>query len=1025
MLLPHSHHGRSWPSTFPVNSGTNISASPNQYLDYGEDNDTDIDGSSVLPASQPRKRSRRPQHITDDAQGSPDSPGPGVLKRSKDNFESFCNKDVSKALSTGGAVAAIMYHSGALDPQANDVWPNFRNSVKLPARYYLLDKDTQDSRKARRPRHVREPRPKHRATAPITTVGRPVWNLPVELVELIASYLNRDDIKSMRLVSRELNYNVAQVLFKTVVVPFNTEIYGMLGNEPKPDHKGKKKAKIDVPAYTWNNSNSDSVYKGHGLDVFRGFGCHIQRFGMSFEVNEDTLANPPKKVLTERHQAFWGCYDWPFEEYRRFEHVAGLETTADETPRMKIAFSELSKVRELALSIDSGLGWLNGPDRSIRARILQRPPEVFGSLKQIPDRRAQAQQELWEYLETCHRVALTDIKTSTLYRLDSNRLELDGANLAVDRQPDMPFLDPQIIRQAVPHDTITIPMTASFDDPEIFDRLVSMPALPASGILFSSGLPPSEFGQLMNPINPATLTKSQMEWLLETEWAQRAFLSSYMLSVIDNAPTFSAVHSLNIARLSDRYLPMLHRIDFWNSLPNLTDVTLFVIPSWRGVHKDEAGVVNTPKINPDSAIEPFYLLLNNVISLYRNISKLTIGWTTGGEHAEGVHARNKLILPAPLLGYDTVAADNAEALSVALVQLPFVKHLTLKNCWVSPPALLQFVKAHDHLTLEHLVLNSVSLTATHSLLQNNQQPAVNAQIQNVLPANVAVFNPATGTFIPPNGQGQIGQNQLVQFFIPRLQHILQQMQTQAQASGTSLLNHPQVATLQNQLLHQLHLQNPPVSNQSQILGYSAANIQNAQSQAASMVVTQAIHQHHVQAIQTLPVAQQPSFLSQASIDEQPRDGSWASVIDIITPGPNLSDLGSTFSKADPDRITSLRSIEFISCGYARLPNTQIEQADLDANRRGAYPDRDPYFRRRFNTLAPAMLSTKWRLLGEIVQDVKPEELEVLDAGWNLKTGWENEEEARAVEFDGLLLGGTGRFTGILRAEDRMAQLSVS
>jgi hypothetical protein len=34
-------------------------------------------------------------------------------------------------------------------------------------------------------------------------------------------------------------------------------------------------------------------------------------------------------------------------------------------------------------------------------------------------------------------------------------------------------------------------------------------------------------------------------------------------------------------------------------------------------------------------------------------------------------------------------------------------------------------------------------------------------------------------------------------------------------------------------------------------------------------------------------------------------------------------------------------------------------------------------------------------------------------------GWEDVEEARAVEFDGLLSGGTGRFTGKVQVSDRM------
>src|SRR6185295_2643216 len=102
-----------------------------------------------------------------------------------------------------------------------------------------------------------------------------------------------------------------------------------------------------------------------------------------------------------------------------------------------------------------------------------------------------------------------------------------------------------------------------------------------TGILFSSAVLPTDAGQLMSPIIPANLTKAQKEWLLETEWAQRAFMSSYMLAVIDNPMTFCNVHTLNISQLSDRYIGLLSRHDFWNALPNLANVVLKIIPGWR------------------------------------------------------------------------------------------------------------------------------------------------------------------------------------------------------------------------------------------------------------------------------------------------------------------------------------------------------------------------------------------------------------------------------------------------------------
>jgi hypothetical protein len=962
----------------------------------------------------------------------------------------------------------MLYNSIRPDPGANDIWPECRSSAKLPARYFLLDQSKQPSSDLDPKYRPYKKNGKKAATTtqneesqdlPDATAGRPEWRLPVELVELIANHLNRDDIKALRLVSRELNHNVSQVIFQTVVVPFNTEIYGMLGQEAKPDFKGKKRAQIEQPSYSWINANGDEVYNGHGLDVFRGFGRHIRKFGMSFEVNEDSLSLPPVKSLTEKKTSFWGNYDWPHEEYRRFDAVAGLETAADETPRMKTAFSELTKVKELALSIDSGLGWLNGPDRSIRARVLHRPARVFGTTKVVPDRRAQAQQELWEHIEACHQNAGSDVRLATLYRMDGQRplSELKEANNLADVQPQMPYLDPQLIHAAAPYSTADIPVPTSFDDPYVLDRFVSTPSPSGTGILFSSNKIPSEGAQLVNPIIPANLTKAQREWLLETEWAQRAFMSSYMLSIIDNPTTFEPVHTLNVSGLSDRYLPMLNRSDFWEALPNLHNVTIMLIPGWRAVQKDEAGFVDTPKICPTRCIGVLFDLLRDHIACRANIRHLKVGFVTGGEHAEGLYARNKLLFPAPVMDLRILAetppsfhstalvATDVTRLGGCLLQFPHVEKLVLNNCWITPPALLNFVSMHDHHKLQTLVLDSVSLTA---VLHPNANPHHIAQqaaaLQNIMPAQLGVgaLLGAVGAQAPhfvPN------QQQFLQAYIQTLQMQLQQLQANAMN-----FQHNNIAALQNQLQQQIgqihnvagqqHLQLHQAQGQGQTQGQVQAPIQATTQQPQQQAQTFA-QQHisfanvahlatQVHQLQTqIAAGQQPPLLpaaangqapgnTQSALKAKPREGSWMDIIDQISPGTNLSDFESDHSKADSDRTTSLRTIEFVSCGYAKLANASFDQADVDPRGLAAVL-RNPMFSKRVVALAPAMLSSKWTHLGEIVQEIDPSELAALDAGWNLRTGWEDAEAARAVEFDGLLAGGTGRFTGTIRHSDRV------
>ena len=1013
----------------------------------------------------------------------------GSSKQARDRVRDKDIKELLNSLERHGAITALSYRATEPDTEANDIWPNFRNRAKLPVRYALVEAshgnlaNKELGTSTGRPQVATQGRYNLRgqggASSALTTQamippvtasdskGRPLWQLPVELVEQIIQHLDRDDVKSLRLVSRELNDYTSQAAFRTVVVPFNTEIYGMLEQEAKPDRKGKKRAKISRPEYWWKNANGDEVYNGHGLDVFRGFGRHILRYGMSFEMNEDSLSAPPSKSITEQKTSFWGNYDWPFEEYRRFDAVAGLESAADETPRMKTAFSELTKVKELALSVDSGLGWLNGPDRSIRARILQTPPRIFGSRQHVPDRRSQAQRELWHHIEDTHTRAREDIRIASLYRLEGARPLTDAqeSRLLATGQPSLPFLESHIAQEATPHDTADTVVSPPLEDTSLPDRHVLGSSTVNAGVLFtSSTLQCNDAAHVLSPVVPANLSNAQKEWLLETEWAQRAFLSSYMLSVIDNPTTFDSIHTLNISSLSDRYISTLNRPDFWDSLPNLSDVTLIVIPGWRSVEKDEAGYVTTPSVDPTYQVDTFCGLLQAQVAPRAMISKLTVGYTTGGEYAEGLHARNKLLMPAPLLplkarmhadptiGFmNTATVQDANMLRQALACFPHLEELTLRNCWITPSALVQFVKIHDGYALKELTLDSVSLTAV--LRPSGNAHAMNAAQQAML-VNAPVVHQVLGPNMNNNAAGNVVGNaapanqaygQALNNYIQNLVTQLQQMQ--ANAAGIQQQN--QLQALHTQLQQQMQTaqaltQNMQNTHNLQTLTASQAGATNPQ--AMMHLQQQYVQQQQQQQQQNAQVAQlaaQVNFMqtviasqnaqanaaaaatsnASSALQAPAREGSWMDIIDQISPGTNLSDFGSEHSKADANRTTSLMSISFVSCGYAKLSHLGlgVDQTVIEATHgfAAAAALRNPIFAKRYNALSPAMMSSKWQYLGEIVQEVDLNEYAALDAGWNLRHGWENTEAARAVEFDGLLSGGTGRFTGKVQRSDRV------
>ena len=364
----------------------------------------------------------------------------------------------------------------------------------------------------------------------ISNATWPLGELPVELFDLITTHLSRDDVKSMRMVSKEFEQKVSRSLFHTSVVPFNTELYDMIdeekrsltrGTRPVIRNKGKQKMvqadpplELDAGGLIWQNAKEDKegkVYKGHGLKVFQGFGPHIKRFGMTFEVSEKQLTQPPIKKELDQIDSYHGPYDWPSSHYARFANLAGLENTADETSKMKAAFANLDIVQELALAIESGLGWLNGPDKSMRSRIFERPSPVFGSKYDISDHTTAAAAEFWDALQASQQsfAPYSNIKEVSLeHRLlsASTPSQLDGISQTI-------YANSQ--RWSMIESGKVLPSR-------------SESALSSLGVLYTTtkSSASSDMESLGSLIVPSSLRKEQKEWLLETQWAQQAFLES-------------------------------------------------------------------------------------------------------------------------------------------------------------------------------------------------------------------------------------------------------------------------------------------------------------------------------------------------------------------------------------------------------------------------------------------------------------------------------------------------------------------
>ncbi|KAM3516004.1 hypothetical protein MY11210_000286 [Beauveria gryllotalpidicola] len=184
-------------------------------------------------------------------------------------------------------------------------------------------------------------------------------NLPVEIFGMIVSQISRQDVRNLRVVSRQCEANASAYYFKDVVVPFRSQMLRSIS----PDRDGTLK-------------NLSTSILSNGGRIFGEFGHLIRRFALSLELDEDTLEYPPHKPKQQVIRSYWGLYRWPHASYSRYQEVSGIENDADEFEHMRGALRCLSHVTELGLCSDVGLGFLSGPNlnaryNTIRHRVFQ------------------------------------------------------------------------------------------------------------------------------------------------------------------------------------------------------------------------------------------------------------------------------------------------------------------------------------------------------------------------------------------------------------------------------------------------------------------------------------------------------------------------------------------------------------------------------------------------------------------------------------------------------------------------------
>ena len=109
----------------------------------------------------------------------------------------------------------------------------------------------------------------------------------------------------MRFVNHHFEQSVSEVIFRTVVVPFRPEIYGMVmasRASHRPQYVQGQDRAVAGPMVGGNGDFGDDSFGDapfgiygrevvpgaviNGMKVFQGWGARIKRFGFAFDVDE-------------------------------------------------------------------------------------------------------------------------------------------------------------------------------------------------------------------------------------------------------------------------------------------------------------------------------------------------------------------------------------------------------------------------------------------------------------------------------------------------------------------------------------------------------------------------------------------------------------------------------------------------------------------------------------------------------------------------------------------------------------------
>jgi len=610
-------------------------------------------------------------------------------------------------------------------------FPRALPSTSLPFQKELKTKVSR-AKGAGKARQANSKRPK-------TSPPKGLEDFNADLWLTVSKYLSTRDIGNLRLVNAEFCEVLSPIQFRNVVINFDKPLF----NNCHDDWSSKS-------SYLPQNS------------MFQKYGENLNQLGIAFEYDLVGLSEARPKVIEKVEEAWFGKFTWPTEHYPRFPELQKIEDLVDNNrPLLKEAFKYVTRASELGLCIDSGHGWLEGPDMSdmaVLARRASRGSKIFGKTFQGEDRWDKFCRDeyfKWAQQNSIHEAIKNAIltpnpsasmaaiaaevrwlETRPIRELDSFKVE----NEQEDFDPESHVggapgsIQPHGVGHANPHVNWAQINPGQPHNPAVrHQRVVANPLAstkkqPQWPLIFNGHNIAAEVGghcafiqnQTAHPMNtdlrPGSLTEAQAQWLMETVWAQRAFLSAYTTAIITNKPNFASIHTLRISKLSSGLLSSLAQKEFWASLPSLGRLQMLVSPDWRQDHSTGDRFYQTSmSIPPHTAAEKFTQFLRLYVLPIESLHSLSIGYVGGGEHAVGIFARNQHVLPAPIvddprswlhdLGHKGPRSE--------LTKFEHIRNLGFENCWFSPQMLKGFMSQSRDTSLHSLTLESVSLLTSH------------------------------------------------------------------------------------------------------------------------------------------------------------------------------------------------------------------------------------------------------------------------------------------------------------------------